>query len=892
MACALASGCVWWIGDQADMHASAVGFEHQSEEITERVARRLALYGACLSGAQGLFAASRTVESDEWDAYFAAQSLERMPGLLDCTYSPRETPERLATLPARLRAHNVPQEFLEALSKRTYDPGAREYFPIIYAFPNDVRIAGLDLGSIPESAKTIAIVRDSGAMRLSWPLTLVRDPEPRPAYRLVAPIYDHGQPAAGANDTRPLIGIVSATFRTRDLFATVCDGIADIEVEVVDSDLAGRDLVLFDRFADRTPRDAGQPAWHRRLTHLPVAGRDWRMHFASTPAFERASGHTRGLWCAALSLLGSTLLLLQLGTMLASRRRAYTRAEGMASSLRKSEAEVSKLALVASKTANGVVITDANGAIDWVNDGFLRLTGYSFDEIRGRKPGSFLQGPETDPAQVSMMRARMRANKAFTAELINYRKDGTPYWVVIEVQPVFDARGSLVNYLAIETDITERVRSYSNLRTAYAETESLLSSISAVLVSVLEDERIVRWNQAAEAAFSRRSDEVLGLALSECGVAWDLPEIRSLLRTCRDQDATFQARDVRYKRPDGSDGVIEMGCAITRNERGDRQLTLVGLDVTSRRVLQSHLNHAMKLESIGQLAAGVAHEINTPTQFVGDNLRFLQDGFASFLKAVSAQDRALDAARSGTCTDDILAATAKEVADADLPYLAAEVPKAVQQSLDGVKRIADIVGALKAFSHRDEGQHTPVDLGKALLSTLMVARNEYKYVADVVTDFSPELPPVPCLAGEINQVFLNLIVNAAHAISDAVRGSERRGTITITTARRGDWVEVRISDTGAGIPVEIRERIFDPFFTTKEVGRGSGQGLYIARDIIVAKHAGALTFETEIGVGTTFIIRLPLERIVGEEAKRHSSLHLVLQAPLPVGDGSSVNAPP
>jgi signal transduction histidine kinase len=152
-----------------------------------------------------------------------------------------------------------------------------------------------------------------------------------------------------------------------------------------------------------------------------------------------------------------------------------------------------------------------------------------------------------------------------------------------------------------------------------------------------------------------------------------------------------------------------------------------------------------------------------------------------------------------------------------------------------------------------------VDINRALDSTILVSRNEWKYVAELKSDFDPELPPVPCVAGEMNQVFLNLIVNAAHAVGDVVRDTGRKGAITVATRRNGDWAEIRIRDTGAGIPDEIRTKVFDPFFTTKEVGKGTGQGLSIAHAVVVQKHQGSIDFESRVGAGTTFLIRLPLD---------------------------------
>jgi len=212
-------------------------------------------------------------------------------------------------------------------------------------------------------------------------------------------------------------------------------------------------------------------------------------------------------------------------------------------------------------------------------------------------------------------------------------------------------------------------------------------------------------------------------------------------------------------------------------------------------------------------------------------------------------------------------AIARQAAErADLPYLRDEVPKAINQGLEGIERVASLVRALKEFSHPDQGQRRPSDLNAAIRTTLVVARNEYKYVADTALDLEASLPAIPCVPGEINQVLLNLVVNAAHAIADTYH-ERGRGTITLSSRRDGAWIELAIADTGTGIPPAIRERIFNPFFTTKEVGRGTGQGLYLAHQIITKKHGGSITFADRAGgPGTVFTIRLPLVEVRNEHA--------------------------
>jgi signal transduction histidine kinase len=271
------------------------------------------------------------------------------------------------------------------------------------------------------------------------------------------------------------------------------------------------------------------------------------------------------------------------------------------------------------------------------------------------------------------------------------------------------------------------------------------------------------------------------------------------------------------------------------------------------------MHTAQKLEAVGRLAAGIAHEINTPIQFVGDNTRFLQDAFDELSTVLASYRMLRDAAASGAVDPALLAQLAAVEERADLAYLEREVPRALAQSLEGVERVASIVRAMKDFSHPGSLETVATDLNRAIESTIVVARNEWKYVANVVTDWDRDLPLVPCLVSELTQVILNMILNAVHAIADVVGdGGGGKGTITIGTRRAGEWVEVRISDTGTGIRDDVRQRIFDPFFTTKDVGKGTGQGLAIARAVVVEKHHGTITVESEWGRGTTFVIRLPL----------------------------------
>ncbi len=274
---------------------------------------------------------------------------------------------------------------------------------------------------------------------------------------------------------------------------------------------------------------------------------------------------------------------------------------------------------------------------------------------------------------------------------------------------------------------------------------------------------------------------------------------------------------------------------------------------------QAKLLQAEKLQAIGQLAAGIAHEINTPTQYVSDNTVFALRAVSGLLNALSTADAVVKAAKAALVEPDLVQNAEKAFAKAKVEYVAKQLPRALEQALEGLGRIGSIVHAMKEFSHPSGVEKRPANLREAIESTVAVARHEWKYVADVDINLDPELPLVPILRNEFNQVILNLIVNAAHAIGEATDGgAARKGRITITGRQHDDVVELRVSDDGAGIPEAARPRVFEPFFTTKEVGKGTGQGLAIAYSVIVDKHRGNISFETERGVGTTFVIRLPL----------------------------------
>ncbi|MEJ2609916.1 MAG: ATP-binding protein [Candidatus Thiodiazotropha sp.] len=284
------------------------------------------------------------------------------------------------------------------------------------------------------------------------------------------------------------------------------------------------------------------------------------------------------------------------------------------------------------------------------------------------------------------------------------------------------------------------------------------------------------------------------------------------------------------------------------------------LDITDRKNLEMKLQQAQKLESVGQLAAGIAHEINTPTQYIQENVRFLQDAFNDYLKALTAYQKIEAYLIASPLAGEWLKQVETILQEIDLEYLNEEVPQAITQSLDGIQRIRTIVAAMKEFSHPGTDERKPMDINRVIETVSTVARNEWKYVADLELDLPDGLPSPIGYLDKIGQVILNLIVNAAHAIGDMIgAGKYDKGYIKVATYVRDGQFEIDVSDNGPGIPQNIINKVFDPFFTTKEVGKGTGQGLSIAHSVIVEQHGGNLSVESEPGKGTTFTIQLPLE---------------------------------
>ena len=412
----------------------------------------------------------------------------------------------------------------------------------------------------------------------------------------------------------------------------------------------------------------------------------------------------------------------------------------------------------------------------------------------------------------------------------------------------------------LRQEVAERKRSEEALREAETRTRVILDTAPDGIITIDGSGTIESLNAAAEGMFGYTAHELIGDHVRKLMPSFtEHTDNGTVMIALGEKPPGYTHQPTGAIRRNGEAFPVEVGISELRFNERTLQTAIVR-DMTSQRLLEAQLIQAQKLESIGHLAAGIAHEINTPTQYVGHNTQFLKDAFHELSDLLDHVDALLiEAENSGGLGRSVIDQLAEAVKGADITYLRDEIPKAIDQSLEGVRRVTAIVGAVREFSHPGGDTRALVDLNRAIESTAVVARNEWAQVAELKYDLDPELPPVPCVAAELNQVFLNLIVNAAHAIEHVqTPGDAAKGTITLRTRRDGNWAVIEIADIGCGSIAENHSKIFDPFFTTKDVGKGTGQGLSISRTIVVKKHHGELSFESTLGKGTTFTIRLPL----------------------------------
>ncbi|MGA7905955.1 MAG: PAS domain S-box protein [Candidatus Sulfotelmatobacter sp.] len=514
---------------------------------------------------------------------------------------------------------------------------------------------------------------------------------------------------------------------------------------------------------------------------------------------------------------------------------------------------------IVDNTSDLIIVRDLQYRCQYASPAYLSFLGYTSGELLGTD-AALIVHPEDQQRLWQIVATVREDGQSRVVKVRNRHKDGRAVHLEANIGLLRGPDGSAEGFVGVSRVIEDRILAEHKLQAAHAETELFLQSVPSILIGLDSQGRIARWNRSAAEVFHLSSAEVLGHTIESCGIKWLHPEMSQEVARWLKTESTYRGDDLAYE-SEGKRRFLGFSAHRVESNAGEPpRFIITGADITERKNLEGQLRQAQKLEAIGQLAAGIAHEINTPTQYVGDNTTFLKDSWQSIARLLELSLAIRREAGNGGVSQELLAQFDEQMGQSDLEYLLKEIPRALEQSLDGVQRVAKIVKGMKEFSHPGSEEKRAIDINKAIETTIAVARHEWKYVADVTTEFAADLPLVPCLIGEFNQVILNLIVNAAHAIDAAIaKGLRDKGVIVIRTRRDHEWVEVAVKDSGVGIAADVQSRIFEPFFTTKPLGKGTGQGLALAHSAIVNRHHGQLWFETEPGQGTTFFIRLPLE---------------------------------
>jgi len=525
------------------------------------------------------------------------------------------------------------------------------------------------------------------------------------------------------------------------------------------------------------------------------------------------------------------------------------------------ESMARKLSRAVEQSSSTIVITNRDGAIEYVNPHFSLTTGYTAEEVMGMNP-RVLKSGDMPPEEYRQLWLTITSGKEWRGEFHNKRKDGTLYWESALISPLTDKNSVIVGYLAVKDDISEKkaaeflmIELFQQVETAKQEWENTLDHLRDFIILTDPEHRIRRYNRILMEMTSMSGSDLVGKdwreLLQEMGfkfINFNASSGELLhLKSSRSYDINV------YPIKTDSDHI--KGFVVSLNDTTELHSTTHELEKTLAELEDAQLQiyQQEKMASIGQLAAGVAHEINNPMGFITSNLGSLDKYVNRLTEYIGVIDQSMQ-----QCTVEELSMPIEEARKRlKIDRILDDAHQLIEESLDGAGRVRRIVQDLKNFSRVDQAETALIDLNEALETTINIAWNELKYVAELKRELGL-ITKVKCFPQQLNQVFLNLLVNAAHALG------ETRGEITVQTEQQGDQVLVKISDTGCRMTAEVQRRIFEPFFTTKEVGKGTGLGLSISYDII-KKHGGEITVESEVGRGTTFTVRLPVQGPCGEE---------------------------
>lgn len=531
----------------------------------------------------------------------------------------------------------------------------------------------------------------------------------------------------------------------------------------------------------------------------------------------------------------------------------------------KIEEELKKASKILETMIDGVIISDLKGKITDINNAITQQFGYTRNEIIGKTPLELILNKEDQQRYIKEIKQFISMKQIMSTEYILKHKDGTAFPSSINISLMYDARNKPSGIVAVLRDITEQKRSQSIINSEREKLSITLKSIEDAVITTNDKGDIELFNKSAENVTNWKQNEVVGLHVSE------VFNILPTRKTDRDESNTSKIQLMEQLIRSSSEMTLNSKNGTKKIVSGsiskifDQNNSIIGYilvfqDITEQRKNEERFLLSRKLESIGQIASGIAHEINTPMQFIGDNARFFQEAFKNICQFFGDYFNLMFILmEKKKIPVTLITGLQKRERELDIGYLIDEVPRAIDESLEGIERVTKLISAMKDFTHSETKEKQLSDLNRGIESTIIISKNEWKYVSEMETDLDPDLPLINCVIDEINQVILNLIVNAAQAIRNVAKEkNEKSGKILIKTKRNGDFVNIIIKDTGNGIPEKIKNRIFDPFFTTKGTGKGTGQGLAITHDIIVNKHNGGINVDSTVGKGSTFTISLPI----------------------------------
>lgn len=501
-----------------------------------------------------------------------------------------------------------------------------------------------------------------------------------------------------------------------------------------------------------------------------------------------------------------------------------------------------------------------------VNTAMARKTGAtSPDALVGRSDFDFYTEEHARPAFDAEQRIIATGEPLLDCEEKETWPDGSITWVSTSKLPLLDLDGAIIGTFGISRDITIQKLVEKEFRRSEATLRGLLAAVP-IGIALVRGRTILTANPMLVQIGGYSVLELVGMG-SRMLYADDAEYQRvGTLLYGEFRDRRLNSAITRWRRKDGTWIEVELAAAPLDPGQPAGDIVVTATDITERvraeqrqQEMQTQLDLAKKLESVGRLSAGIAHEINTPGQFVADNLRFLAESLRQLEAFFSATNQLRAAAATTPALAAPLAAVETAAQKAELGYLLEELPKCIEQSLEGMARIARIVGALKDFAHPEATGRMPVSLSRLVETAAAVSRHEWKYVADLVTEFDPAQPEIPVVVDEINQALLALIINAAQAVAVAnTRQGRPKGLIVFRTRTTPADAIIEIEDNGTGIPPEVRPHLFEPFVTSRSAAVASGQGLHIVHSI-VRRHGGRIEYDTEAGHGTTFRILLPLQ---------------------------------